>query len=150
MLQFYWYEPMGQQCWLSESDIVMAALRQGIGDPGGEAPEGESPTSVDEEMVDRQRDLDEELFWQDERSARLDEMEQRFLVTPCTSHPRYHREIWWTGLAPWLFGLPFPGSLIYIYLHMAGGAPGTPLGRQSRRLRTHVPGRSLISPNPKP
>ena len=24
--------------------------------------------------------------------------------------------IWWTGLAPWKFELPFPGSLIYTFL----------------------------------
>jgi len=24
--------------------------------------------------------------------------------------------IWWTGLAPWEFEIPFPGSLIYTFL----------------------------------
>jgi len=41
---------------------------------------------------------------------------------------RIHRCFWWTGLAPWEFEFPFPGSLISTFLGVAedafdGGPP---------------------------
>jgi len=34
--------------------------------------------------------------------------------------------IWWTGLAPWKFEFPFPGSLIFTFLgYLACAVPGS-------------------------
>ena len=37
---------------------------------------------------------------------------------------RIHRCFWWTGLAPWEFEFPFPGSLISTFLEQAYTLPG--------------------------
>ena len=44
---------------------------------------------------------------------------------------RIHRCFWWTGLAPWEFEFPFPGSLISAFLELG----------DDTLLRRRIPGR---------
>ena len=58
------------------------------------------------------------------RCSGLAREEREFSLNPLVRIHFIIGLIWWTGLAPWEFEFPFPGSLIYIFLV----SPGNTLG----------------------
>jgi len=61
------------------------------------------------------------------------EQERKFFVDSLLVRIHFIIEmVWWTGLAPWEFGFPFPGSLIstFLVLRINPKAESEPPGRR--------------------